>query len=266
MWPLNRWAVRRGARRDAIGVCIGVVALAIMVLAALLSGKPLLVKPALLFGAIGGAAYAVGFVLIIFYCLKIGPVGPTVTVNNLGLLWPVIIGMIWFSKDAPSWLVVAGVILTVAALILIGWSCSKDGALSRKWVVWVFIGWCFSGVSMSCQLLSSKTAPDGMFAYVAAGFGLSAILLAVPLLKRGGALRRAEVIAGAGTGIIVGFVLPATLWLLTRMPASVIFPVTVASPAVLMLLTSHFVFKEKLSALGWTGCFLGVAGIVLLNL
>ena len=34
--------------------------------------------------------------LVILHCLKIGPASLTVTANNLALLWPVAIGMIWF--------------------------------------------------------------------------------------------------------------------------------------------------------------------------
>jgi drug/metabolite transporter (DMT)-like permease len=78
-------------------------------------------------------------------------------------------------------------------------------------------------------------------------------------------LGREELIAGGVTGLMMTGLLPLTIVLLTRMSAAVVYPVTVAGPAVLMLLVGHFVFKERLSALGWMASLLGVIGIVLLS-
>jgi drug/metabolite transporter (DMT)-like permease len=133
--------------------------------------------------------------------------------------------------------------------------------------MWAVIGWVFSGISMGSQFLSSRYAPQAPFAFpLFMSLVALAILSAVSLVKRNGRFRREEVIAGGLTGLMMIFGIPATLILLTRMSAAIVFPVTVAGPAVLMLLVGHFIFKEHLSRTGWIASLLGVSGIVLLSL
>jgi drug/metabolite transporter (DMT)-like permease len=270
LWPLNRWAMSRGARTEPIGIVISLVAAPGAMALSLALQKPFLVSAALGLGALAGVAYAVGFILIIFYCLNIGPSGPTVTINNMGLLWPVAISIVFYSggKDIPP-LTWAGMAAAVGALLLMGWSHAEDSGarpMTRHWAKWAIIGWVFSGISMGSQFLSSHYAPEAPFGYTASMFAVSWVILAIVMrVKRGGRLRREELIAGGVTGLMMTGMLPLTIVLLTRMSAAVVYPVTVAGPAVLMLLVGHLVFKERLSALGWVASVLGVIGIVLLS-
>ena len=272
MWPLNRWAMRRGARPESIGIVISVVALALGVPFALKVDDLAGARPALLFGGIAGVAYSIGFVLIIFHCLKIGPAGPTVLVNNLGMVWPIAISMFAFSQNrTPPPAHWAGLGSVAVALALMGVNRGEpgsSGSITRRWVWWVLAGWVFSGVSQGSQFLSSQYAPRATFTYVVALYAVSLlILLAVSAFRRGGRPRRVEIIAGAGTGVILAMALPMTLWLLAgRTPAMVVYPVTVAGPIVLMLLIGHAVLKERLNAVGWAASAAGVAGILLLSL
>lgn len=270
VWPIIRWAMHRGARPEAVGICVTAVAAPVGVLVALFTGQDLFLPVTLTLGAVGGITWALGFALIIFYCLKIGPAGPTVTINNLGLLWPVTIGMVWFSRgQALSPLALAGVISTVLALVLVGWNRSKkegSARLTGEWAKWVLIGWLSAGINMSSQLLQSQYAPDHPFVYMAVFYGTAlTILLVISLIKRNGRLRREEVIAGTSTGIMVAGLLPLMEILLTRMSAAIVFPVAVAGPAALTLLMGHFMFRERLSAAGWAASMLGVTGIILLS-
>ena len=270
LWPLNRWAMMRQARTEYIGIVLTAVLAAGAALASVLMGKPLMAPPAILFGSLAGIAYAVGFILIIFYCLKIGPSGPTVTINNMGLLWPVVLDLGLFrGGTAVPLLTRIGLAATLLALALMGWGHGRNpGAapVSRRWAMWAVIGWVFSGISMSSQFLSSRYAPRAPFAFpLFMSLVALAILAAVALVKRGGRFRREEVVAGGLTGLMMIFGIPATLILLTRMSAAIVFPVTVAGPAVLMLLVGHFILKEHLSRTGWIASLLGVAGIILLS-
>lgn len=88
----------------------------------IISGETIHSWLALLLGAVIGVAYAVGFCMIIFYCLKIGPAGPTVT----------------------------GILLTILSLILIAGNKvpSENAAVSAKWFRWAILGRLFSGISM----------------------------------------------------------------------------------------------------------------------
>jgi drug/metabolite transporter (DMT)-like permease len=271
LWPLNRWAMMRQARTECLGIVLTAVLAAGVVPVSMMMGKPLMAPPAILFGSLAGIAYAVGFILIIFYCLKIGPSGPTVTINNMGLLWPVVLDLGLFrGGTAVPLLTWIGLAATLLALVLMGWGHGRNpGAapVSRRWAMWAVIGWVFSGISMGSQFLSSRYAPQAPFAFpLFMSLVALAILSAVSLVKRHGRFRREEVIAGGLTGLMMIFGIPATLILLTRMSAAIVFPVTVAGPAVLMLLVGHFIFKEHLSRTGWIASLLGVSGIVLLSL
>ncbi|MCE9616030.1 MAG: EamA family transporter [Lentisphaerae bacterium] len=271
LWPLNRWAMMRDARTE----CLGMVLTATLAIGAaavsFAMGKPLLVGPALLWGAVAGIAYAVGFILIIFYCLKIGPVGPTVTINNMGLLGPVVLDLVLYSGGkAIAPLTWVGLLATFLALVLMGWGHQAQAGVApvtRRWALWVVVGWGFSALSMGSQFLSSHYAPEAPFAFVVSMSVVAFVILsAVSAAKGHRHLRREEVIAGGVTGLMMVFGIPVTLILLTRLSAAVVFPVTVAGPAVLMLLIGHALLKERLSPMGWTASVLGVAGLVLLSL
>lgn len=271
LWPLNRWAMRRQARAERLGMVLTAVLAAGAAAVALAMDSPLLAGPALLWGSVAGIAYAVGFILIIFYCLKIGPTGPTVTINNLGLLGPVVADLALFSGgkgvDALTW---GGLLATVLALGLMGWGHSDRAgaaAVTKRWALWVVVGWAFSALSMGNQFLSSHYAPEAPFAFtVAMSVVAFAILGAVTLVRGGGRTRREELVAGGVTGLMMVLGIPVTLTLLTRMSAAIVFPVTVAGPAVLMLLVGHSVLNERLSGIGWVASVSGVAGIILLSL
>lgn len=271
MWPLNRWAMRSGARPEMIGICVSAVATALASLIAWASGQVLLSPAGLLLGGVAGVAYAVGFIMIIFYCLKIGPAGPTVTVNNLGLLGPVVVSLLCFSGSGQSSLIVfIGGGVTILALGLVAWNRSNDQGttpITARWARWVLVGWAFSVVSMTMQFLSSQYAPAAPYAYVTGSYAVAFIVLGVvALVKRNGALRPEEWLAGIGTGIMVGIFLPVTLLLLTRMAAAIVFPVTVAGPVVLMLLIGHFLLHERLNPAGWAASLLGLCGLILLSM
>jgi drug/metabolite transporter (DMT)-like permease len=270
LWPLNRWAMMKHARTENIGIVISAVLAAGAALVSVLMGKPLMVPSALVLGPLAGIAYAVGFILIIFYCLKIGPSGPTVTINNMGLIWPVLLDLGMFGGGqairTSTW---AGLIITIIALVLMGRGrAARRGAapMTKRWAWWALTGWMFSGISMGCQFLSSQYAPQAPFAFVVLMSLVSlAILTTITLVKRNGRFRKEEVIAGGLTGLMMVFGIPATIILLTRMSAAIVFPVTVAGPAILMLLIGHFILKERLSVAGWAASLAGIAGIVLLS-
>jgi len=270
LWPVNRWAMRNDARPEAIGMVSSLVGMSLAVALGLASGSPLLARTALLIGGVGGLAYAVGFVLIIFYCLKIGPTGPTVTLNNMGLVWPVLIGLLWFSTSAPTVMQWAGFAGTLLALALTGANRSDDAAvtpITARWTGWALVGWAFAGISMSTQFLNSRFAPEAPYAYLLALFATALVVcLLTAAVKRSGLPARVEILAGLCTGLLNIAGISLTIYLLGRISPTIVMPITVASPVILMLLFGHFVLKERLNPLGWTASALGLVGIVCLSL
>lgn len=270
LWPVNRWATRNGARPEAMGLVVSLAGIPLAIVLGLMLGSPLLAPRALAIGAAGGVAYAVGFVLIIFYCLRIGPTGPTVTLNNMGLVWPVLIGLLWFSTARPTVPQWAGFGCTLLALALTGANRNQDEAvtpITARWAGWALAGWVFAGISMSSQFLDSKLAPGTPYAFLLGMFGTALVIcLGIALVKRSLPPTRVEVLAGLGNAAINVFGITLTIYLLDKLPAAIVMPVTVAAPVILMLLIGHFVMKERLNPLGWTASALGLAGIVCLSL
>lgn len=284
LWPVNRWATRSGARPEAMGIVGSLVGIPLAILLGLALGSPLLAHRALLIGAVGGVAYAVGFVLIIFFCLRIGPTGPTVTLNNMGLVWPVLIGLLWFAPAAPAAVQWFGFGCTLLALALTGANRSRDEAvtpITARWAGWALVGWVFAGISMSCQYLDSQLAPNTPYAYLLASFTVALVIcLGISIVKRivtvheGETQQRnslpthVEALAGVSVGAINVFSITLTILLLGPLHVSpaIVMPVTVAGPVILMLLIGHVILKERLNSLGWTASALGLAGVVCLSL
>ena len=269
IWPVARWAMHHAARPAALGLVMVSVVLCVDGGLALALHSPLLVPMAWGLGSIGGVCYAVGFVLIIFHCLRIGPTGPTVTLNNLGMVWPILIGMIWsVAAHGLQW---AGVACTGAALVLTGFINRAEGPsmlpLTPRWARWALLGWLFAGLSMSSQYLSGQWVPHAPYAYVVAWSLVALVVLLVAwALGRHTRFTRVEVAAGLATGLISALTLPLQLWLLGRMAPFIVFPVTIAGPVIVILLLGQFAFRERLNLAGWSASLLGVAGILLLAL
>ncbi len=56
-----------------------------------------------------------------------------------------------------------------------------------------------------------------------------------------------------------------TLEALKRMPAAVVFPITLSAPIMLGMFIS-LVYKEKIRLAGWIGVLMGICGIIILSL
>jgi len=270
IWPLNRWAVKHNGRTQSIGLMISLTATILALVGALISGESLFSSASLLFGAIMGIAYSVGFCMIIFYCLKIGPAGPTVMLNNLGLLFPVLLSIFLFSNGtSPTLLTISGIILTILSLVLMSFNKSSDDnvSLSSKWFKWIILGWLLSGISMSSQFLATHYAPENPYSFAFSAFGVSFLVLAgISLAKKDTRPNRVEVIVGVSTGFVNVISTPILFYLLKNIPAYVIYPVIMASPILVMLLAGHFVYKENLNRFGWLACIFGIIGLIFFNI
>lgn len=174
-------------------------------------------------------AYVVGFIFIIYHCLRIGPTGPTVTMNNLGLLWPVVAGMLWPLLKTPTGVQWGGLALTVLALALTGANRNAGettAPITPRWVGWALVGWVFAGVSMSCQYVSSTLAAGHYYPFMAAMYGLTLVVCAVTmLLKREARPTRVETLAGTLTATINVAGIAVTMWLLGHITPTIVMPI-----------------------------------------
>ncbi len=274
LWPVSRWVVRRGGRPEAFGLSTAVAAAALTTPAALWSGQAFDNAVVWCVGATIGVAFAVGYFLVIMHCLRLGPTGPTAAANNMGLVWPVVCGLVWPVPRSVGVTAAAGLTLVVAGLTLFGLASSATPSaaqapaarLSRRWLAWVLLGWALAGVSMTAQYVGSVLVPRDPLALTACFYLVTAVVLAgVLLARRQPRPSRSEMAAGAVNGLISAAAVVTTLLTLNRARAEVVFPVTVAMPILLVLLLSAVVYRERLGGLAWAACGAGGAGLVLLT-
>ena len=92
IWPLNRSVMRNGGRMEVYGFWVALTSAIVSGCVALTIGQSLFHLTVWRIGAAMGIASGIGYSLIIMYCLRIGPIGPTVVMNNMGMVWPVVRG------------------------------------------------------------------------------------------------------------------------------------------------------------------------------
>ena len=92
IWPINRWVMHNSGRSEAYGFWLSLSAAFVSGCAALILAQSLRQPIVWATGAMMGFAFASGYCLVVMYCLRIGPVGPTVAINNMGLVWPIVLG------------------------------------------------------------------------------------------------------------------------------------------------------------------------------
>jgi len=274
-WPLNRWALRHGATPVGIGIVLSVVTLAAGIVGSAVSHQPLYHPAAFFFGALGGIAFGAGFVLIILRCLAMGPMGPTATAYSLGLAGTVLATLLVPYALRPSVAVYAGFAATLVVVVLLGLvraeqtpSAVASGAQPRDWQRLVVAGWGFSALYGATQILAGRFAPQAPFGFLAAQALVSLLLLLIVASSgRVGWPRAPDIVAGAGTGIIMAALVPVSTTAMGGTEAAPHFyPISVAAPPALAILLGALAYRERLTVWGWIACALGIGALVLLGL
>jgi multidrug transporter EmrE-like cation transporter len=228
IWPVSRWVMLKDGRTDAYGFWISISGAIAAGFLGLAMGQSYSGQALWWVGLMIAFAFAVGFCLIINYCLKIGPTGPTVAANNMGLVGPVIVGLLWPTSRVFTLLIGAGLGLVVLALV--GFGVGPTLSVANQ------------------QRMSSRWAILVMLRYRRAWF------------------RKNEFIGGLVQGPCQAVSIYVSLLALQRMGAQIVFPVTVLAPVMAVLLLSGFVYKERLHPITWISCVVGVSGLALLAL
>ena len=269
MWPINKFATQRGARPETLGMVTCFCGMVLSVGYLLADGSSWGNGKILLLGFFGGIAYAVGFFVLITSCLRIGPIGLTTAMNNMGMIGPLIIGMLLFDEAKKFTLLTGiGFAAILLCLILIAMQSSgKSGEVSLRWFRMAFGGWLLSCASLGCQYLSSRVDPGGYLLYSVAYFASSfVILLGITVFRFRSGPNRTEILAGVPSGILSSLETPLSMYLVTQLPAIILYPVSVTSPMILILVIGRVFLKEHMSRMSWIACAIGIIGMVALNL
>ena len=271
IWPINRWVMRNAGRPYAYGFWVSGSAAIISLTISLILRQSVFEPKIWLLGAWIGIAFSIGYCLIIMYCLRIGPLGPTTAMNNMGLVWPVAISVFWLKLGPSNVWIFTGLGLVVLSLVVFGFSSPKktgqsqdqDKNLSFRWMLWALLGWVLAGISMVGQMLGGIYFSDLPFPVVFAYTSFSMLILSPQMLRSGkDAFRSKEIIPGIINGAIAIIIGGATLMAIRHTGAEIVFPFTVAGPIVLVLILGRIVYKERLTWAGLTACVLGLAGLL----
>jgi drug/metabolite transporter (DMT)-like permease len=284
MWPVNRWVLSAprpsGDRKTAGGVpevygfWIGTSGAAVAAVLSLLTGQRLDIGVVWILGAVVGLAFAVGYCIALMRCLATGPLGPSAVVNNMGLLWPVVLGAVWIQPHRLGVLSWLGLGLVVAGLVAFGFSrpTPREGVTapargaSLRWGMWALLTWVAAGVSMSTQLAASVRAPEAPLPMACAYLASAAVfLLPIVLVGRRRLASPREMAAGAANGTLQVIAVSSMLVALRTLGAEVVYPFAVGLPVVLTLLLGTVVYRERVDRAGWIASALGVVGLVALS-
>jgi drug/metabolite transporter (DMT)-like permease len=267
IWPINRYVMQNGGRGDVYGFWISSFSAIVAGILTTFYHQPLIGHTVWWIGLVIGIAYSMGFCIVVNYCLKIGPTGPTVAANNMGLVGPVLVGLLWPVRQTLTLPIGAGILLVVLAII--GFSFSSVGterkAITVSWALLVTLGWVLAALSMTGQYLGSVLIPKIPLAQVTA-FNIMAVFILLPFVIRRGKtwFKKIEFMGGILAGLTQAIGVVMMLLALQHMPSRLVFPVTILLPLILVLMLSALVYKEHLNRLVWIACGMGVVGLGLL--
>lgn len=270
IWPLGRWALGDNGAPGVVGFWVSLTMASVSAAGTSVTGDWRGASMGVwLAGAAMGVAYAVGFWMCMMRALQIGPAGPTATVNNMAMVAGVLYGLLVLTPGRATLLTWAGLAGVCTALLLLGFGKPAanfvHGATVPRWTRLVAMGGTFSCLSFVVQTHVGTLYPAHKYVFGVAGFGLSALLLLPPMLRRPERFRlQHERLGGVILGAVNAATLPLTLMTIRQLGAEVVLPVTVATPILLVLIIGRVFYKERLSTAVWIACVLGALGVAAL--
>ncbi|MBM4084776.1 MAG: hypothetical protein FJ272_08310 [Planctomycetes bacterium] len=270
IWPLGRWALKDNGEPGVVGFWVSLTVAAACAIGTALTGDWRGAPAGVwLAGAAMSVAYAVGFWICVMRALQVGPAGPTATVNNMAMVAGVLYGLLVLTPGRGTAWTWVGLASVCAALVLLGLGKPAENGVHRatgaRWARLVAIGGAFSCLSFVIQAHVGTLYPNHKYVFGAAGFGLSALLLLPPMLRQPARFtRRRERGGGIALGVVNAATLPLTLLTIRQLGAEVVFPVTVATPILLVLVIGRVFYRERLSAATWIACVLGALAVAAL--
>ncbi|MHB0895955.1 MAG: hypothetical protein ACYC1A_00220 [Spirochaetales bacterium] len=224
-----------------------------------------------------GMAFGIVFVTIVYSYMKAmetGPLSFSVLALSFGIVLPIVYGSL-FWNESISLIQIAGLILLFATFILFAGSLKISAFPGRRlWIVFCLLTFIGNGIGM-ILVKSHQLTTGGMqvrelllVAFSTAAM-LSLILLCAALLRKGkiGHLFKANFAALAfGAGITTALGNYLSVYLNSRLPGIIQFPVSNGGVALASTVFSWIIFKEKINRRGLLGLATGISALVLLSL
>ena len=204
-----------------------------------------------------------------FKAIATGSLSLTSLVINCSLVLPTFYGLIFLNEEGGVFLY-GGIILLIAALVMVNKS-SESAPVTGKWLLFVslaFLGNGMCSISQKAQQDAFSGAGKNELMIIALAIVVVVNSIFALLTERNQIMTYVKkgwlngFLGGAFNGVVNLFV----MFLVGRMPASVVFPLISGGGIVFTHIISKMFYKENLSRQQTIGFILGIASIVLLNL
>ncbi len=272
IWPINRWCIKNGGDERTLGFWGTIIIAIFSILFLAVSGTDFLVTPIIISAGIVSLSYSIGFLIIIMRCLKIGPSGLTMTINNSAMIFGILYSILVLRPHIPGAFVIIGIVGVLFAITLIG--LAKNNIHNKnydykKWYKLVIVGGLLSGVSFMNQAYMGYSHPGVMNTIIFlfwANFFAACILLITSIINKSVIISRKEIKAGAGNAFFNSTGLICTFASISIFGSEMTFPIVICLPIVIMLFVGRFVYHEKLDNFSLSGAVIALISIFLLTI
>ena len=219
-------------------------------------------------GLFSGIMYLVSFVFMQWNMRKNGVV-LTSTFTKLGVLVPTIMAIVVF-REQPKLMQTLGIILAIAAIIIIHFDKDNDGAakaVGGSFKIWLLLQLLVSGFTDSLANIYDKAGSVALKDHYLFYTFLAALALAVIMtFKKKVKVSKWDLIFGFIIGIPNYFSASFLLLALQSVPAIITYPVYSVGTIVAITAGSVVLFKEQISSRKRVALLIVMLALVLLNI
>ncbi|WP_455381765.1 EamA family transporter [Salinispira pacifica] len=248
--------------------------LPVVLILALTGGS--LESPALLtivLGSLFGAVF-VGATLSYMKAMETGPMSFASLFFSLGLLLPVLAGVLFWGESATALQLIGLLLLVVTLYLISGSSVSRTGSVDLRWALFTGAAFIGNGAVLTIMkehqiLLHGRQIREFLMIAFLVAAGLSGILLFVQK-GRGESTRHMGrsvfLFIAAAAAVTTAFGNVLNLYLSTRISGVIQFPVVNGGVVLISSALSFILYRERIAVRGISGLVLGVAALVLVSL
>ena len=212
--------------------------------------------------------YAFAVVFVVLACGH-GSLALTNLMVAFSSIIPTAYGLVFLGETFTLPLLI-GILLLIAAIVVVNFP-QKGERVNLRWFCYAmltFLGNGLTGIIVKLQAIEFQGAYGNDFMIIA--LALVAVSTFPLALASDQGRVKAYLTGGAVLftvcGLLNGFHNTLVVYLSSRMPASIQFPLISAGGILVTLLISTVCYKEKLTKLQWLGMILGIGAILLLSI
>lgn len=255
-------ASRRGVTALALANSLFSISTVLGAIVFWVHGPALPSAQALYISALGGVGGAFA-VLAFNQAVRVGHFGYSNAIYRSSFLVPVIFTLLFMGARLNA-ATAAGIALILAGIFLMSWtpqSGETKAVFNLRWVVLILAAFLLSGAPRVGQTLTSARHIDSIL-YLFYSYAIGAVILVA--ISGKAAFQPAALRWGTASAVASYLGVFFTLKALAHLGPQVVFPISLSGPILLGIGCSLALFKERVTARGWTGILFGVSGIVIL--